>query len=170
MLSRRQICTLLAATLFCGCEDKGPIVVYVVRHAEKEESDDPAAGPGDPNLSADGKSRAAALLTELGQTKLTAVFSSQYKRTQQTVEPAAKAQNLEVQKLDAAKVRALVEKIRDLDAGSSALVAGHSNTVPAILQALGVKEQILLGEDAYGDLFVVTLSDKPKLERRRFGP
>ena len=35
------------------------------------------------------------------------------------------------------------------------LIVGHSNTVPEILKKLGVSEQIHIGDDEFGDLFVV---------------
>jgi hypothetical protein len=36
-------------------------------------------------------------------------------------------------------------------------VAGHSNTVPAIMKALGVAEPPRLTEEDYGDVFIITI-------------
>jgi len=170
-ISRRQICALAAAALLCaGCDDK-TTTVYVVRHAEKAKpgANVSAAEAKDPELTEAGKVRADALVAALGTTKLTAIFSSPYKRTLQTVAPVANAQGLDVQTVDAADVKALTAKLEALDAGSYALVSGHSNTVPMIIEALGVTEKVELGHDDHGDLFVVTTGERAQLERRRFG-
>jgi 2,3-bisphosphoglycerate-dependent phosphoglycerate mutase len=171
MLSRRQLCGLLAAALIGGGCDHNTLTVYVIRHAEKAKVDktkEPARAK-DPELTAVGRARANALPSALGNTKLTAIYSSPYKRTVDTVAPLAKLQGLEVQRHDAADVKGLVAKIKALGGGSSALVSGHSNTVPEIIEALGVTEKVELGHDDHGDLFIVTIGGEVRLERRRFG-
>lgn len=162
-LRRRHVLCWSLAALASGCGDEA-VTVFVVRHAEKAKSNS-----DDPELSTAGKARAATLPAALGGAKLTAVFSTPYQRTQHTVDPAAKAHGLPVQTVAADDINTLVAKVRALPKGSAVLIAGHSNTVPAIIAALGVAEPVTLGEDSFGDLFVVTLSDPPKLERRRFG-
>lgn len=170
MLRRRQLLALALATLCVGCDEK-VLTVFVVRHAEKEKpspGSDPAEAR-DPALTAEGRARAAALPIALGGAKLDAIFSSQYRRTQQTVAPVAEARGLEVQTVDARDLNGLVDRIRALQDGSVALVSGHSNTVPAIIDALGVAEPVELGHDDHGDLFVVTTGPGARVERRRFG-
>ena len=50
----------------------------------------------DPALSAAGRARAASLAAMLKDTKLTAVFATEFKRTQETAAPTAAAQHVTV--------------------------------------------------------------------------
>ena len=66
----------------------------------------------------------------------------------------------------------LVARIRALPAGSRVLVAGHSNTVPALAKALGAPSlcpellplddegRCWLAHDAYDDVFVLSLPEQ----------
>lgn len=153
------------AAAWGGCDCNPTLTVYLVRHAEKRKD-----GGDDPDLTTTGKQRAQGLVKALDGVKLAAIYATQYKRTQQTVEPAAAARGMQVATADAGDVRGLVTEIRRHQ-GSAVLVAGHSNTLPAIAAELGVGEPLALEEDDYGDLFVVTISgSKVTLERRRFEP
>ena len=67
-------------------------MIIVVRHAEKASDD-----PKDPGLSEQGKIRANKLAEILKHSDLEAVFTTQYKRTQQTGLPAASQAGLALQ-------------------------------------------------------------------------
>lgn len=139
--------------------------VYVVRHAEKEK------GPGDdPDLSARGKLRALALPEALELESISAIYSTDTKRTQQTVAPVAALTGVEVTRMPPTDYEGLLERVHS-HAGKAVVVVGHSNTVPPMLSALGVRDQLSLDEDDYGDLFVVTVpvQGAATLEVRRFG-
>ncbi|HVS12948.1 MAG TPA: histidine phosphatase family protein [Thermoanaerobaculia bacterium] len=139
--------------------------VYLVRHAEKE-----AEAGLDPPLTAEGAARARALAELLAGAPIGSVVATEFLRTQQTVAPLAERLGLEVEVVVAAAGDALVARLRAGAPGSGALVAGHSNTVPALIAALGVEEAVEIPEDRYGDLFVVRLEEgRTTLERRRFG-
>jgi len=131
-----------------------PTIVYVVRHAEKSQSD-PAQR--DPALSAPGQARSEALVSALRDAPLSAVFATEFKRTQHTVQPTAKAHGLEVTIAAARDPSALAAQITSDFLGQTVLVAGHSNTVPAVLKALGVAEPPELAESDYDNLFIATL-------------
>lgn len=167
--SRRDVLRLLGVTglvaAWGGCDCNPTLTVYLVRHAEKRRDEG-----DDPELTTTGKQRAQGLVKALDGVKLAAIYATPYKRTQQTVEPAAAARGMQVATVDAGDVRGLVTEIRRHQ-GSAVLVSGHSNTIPAIAAELGLAEPIALKEDDYGDLFVVTISgSKVTLERRRFEP
>lgn len=72
-----------AAWLF---DARATTVVVIVRHAEAEAGSDP-----DPALSVDGRERAARLAKMLSQARpvrgIDAIFSSEFRRSQQTVTP-----------------------------------------------------------------------------------
>jgi broad specificity phosphatase PhoE len=144
-----------------------PMTVYLVRHAEKQPAAPGAKPDKDPSLSDAGRKRALALVPVMADVELAAVFATELKRTQQTVEPVAKAKGLTVEIVAARDTPALAERIRAL-AGKAVLVAGHSNTVPEIAAALGASDPFAIEDDEFGDLFVL----EPRtgwVSRGRFG-
>jgi phosphohistidine phosphatase SixA len=130
-----------------------PLTVFVVRHAEK------AATPvDDPRLSDAGSLRAQSLALALKDTGVTAIYASEAARTQLTVKPLADRLKLEINRqFPAAKQRELAQAILKRQ-DRVVLVAGHSNTVPELIQALGggVVPPI---QDAweFDNLYVVTI-------------
>jgi broad specificity phosphatase PhoE len=107
-----------------------PITVFVVRHAEK--------GPEnpDPSLTPAGQQRAMELARVLGDTRITAAYASEFKRTRETVAPLASAAGIAVTVVPAAKPDSLVGLIRALPPGSRVVVASHSNLVHVIVERL----------------------------------
>lgn len=172
--SRRELLSfMLAGSLgalhVAGCSS-APVLVHLVRHAEKLASAKGAPPDEDPPLSEVGQRRSEKLVSALAGVTLRAVFATQFKRTQQTVAPVAAAHGLQVEALDANDLDGLIARIRAY-AGQAVLVAGHSNTVPEIASALRVTEKVALGEADFGDLFVLRSSAAgSSLERRRFEP
>jgi broad specificity phosphatase PhoE len=145
----------------------GPVLVYVVRHAEKLVAPN---APADPPLTEQGARRAAALAGAIDGKSLVAAYATPYVRTRSTAAPTAAAAGIPVSEYDPDDTPGLVAKIRALKSGS-VLVVGHSNTVPEIVKALGVADPVALGDGDYGDLFVVALAEDgtAALDRRRFG-
>ena len=137
--------------------------VYVVRHAEKASD----AMTGDVPLSDEGKARAARLAEILRDAGITAIYSTDTARTRATAEPLARAGNRMVRIYSDVSVLADSLK-REPDA--TALVVGHSNTVPELLAALGVRQKIEIGDRDYDNLFVVVPrpSGEPLLLRLRY--
>lgn len=127
----------------------GPHTVLLVRHAEKA-----ADGGQDPALSERGRERALALARLLAASGPDHLFASEYRRTQETLAPLAEATGIAVETRPARAVAELAAELAALPAGSLTLVSGHSNTVPALVRALG-GEAGELGEDDYDRLFVL---------------
>jgi broad specificity phosphatase PhoE len=141
--------------------------IFVVRHAERADT---ASGgspmmASDPDLSEAGKARAQSLAAALKDAKITAIYTTQYKRTQQTAEPLAKALGIQAVAVDAKDIPGLVARLKG---GGNALVVGHSNTVGTIIQQLGATEPVKLRDDEYDNLFVVVPGEKATLIRLRF--
>jgi phosphohistidine phosphatase SixA len=111
-----------------------PVAVFLLRHAETAA---PTGGGGDPELSEPGKARAQQLARLLGKAGVTHLFASEYARTQATLAPLAGALGLKVETVPAGESARQVAALRALPPGSVAVVAGHSNTVPALVEALG---------------------------------
>lgn len=125
----------------------------LVRHAEKESD-----GTRDPELSAEGKLRATRLETLLAKTSVDAIYSTDYKRTRHTVTPLATTKQLSVNtysSMKAADLETLLMKHR----GGTLVLAGHSNTVPEIANALvGEKKFAQFSEDDYGNVLIISVS------------
>ncbi|HUR29508.1 MAG TPA: phosphoglycerate mutase family protein [Planctomycetota bacterium] len=134
-----------------------PRSVILVRHAEKAADD-----PRDPTLSDVGKLRAAALLRLLGETRVTHVWTSEFKRTKDTVRAIAEKGKVVPVEFPARDPLGLAARLQALPAGSISLVVGHSNTLPAVAKALGAALSNLAGgtdlrEDEYDRFVVITL-------------
>jgi probable phosphoglycerate mutase len=158
---------ILAGVILTACATAaaGQTTIFLVRHAER--SDSGAGGmASDPSLSAAGRARAASLAAMLKDTKLTAVFATEFKRTQQTATPTATAQHLTVTTFPADQTAALVEKLKA--ASGAVLVVGHSNTVPEVIAALGVTTPVAISDPEFDNLFIVTTCAQPRLLRLRY--
>lgn len=137
-----------------------PVAIFVLRHAEKAQDQG-----RDPSLSDAGRERAQVLARLLGSTGVSHLFASEYKRTQETLAPLAKRSGLEVVSASARESAELAKRLRALPGGSIAVVAGHSNTVPELVQHLGgsVSDLVdspygkLIEEQTYDRLFQVIL-------------
>jgi broad specificity phosphatase PhoE len=131
--------------------------IVLVRHAEKVDES------ADPPLSAAGVRRAEALATALSHADVRGVYITQYQRTRATALPLAAAAHLEPVVVDAisgnapAHAERVAARIRADVPGGTVLVVGHSNTVPAIIAALGGPDVGLIGDDDYHDFFVLQL-------------
>ena len=136
-------------------------VVVIVRHAEKA-----ASGGGDPDLSPAGRARAEALARILKDSGITAIFTSEFKRTQETAAPTAASTSIATTVVPAKDPAALVAKLHQLN--GNALVVGHGNTIPNIIKALGINAPINIPDADYSELLIVTLGDKPQLFRLHY--
>ena len=131
-------------------------VVLLVRHAEKA-----AAPADDPGLSQAGVERSRALADALAAAGVRAIVVSPRVRTRATAQPLADELKLtpETVSLDggapthAAAVAAAVRR----HAGEVVLVVGHSNTIPAIIAALGGPAAPDICDAEYANLFMLVL-------------
>ncbi len=102
--------------------------IFIVRHAEKADA------TKDPDLSEAGRARAEALAKTLRDANITAIYATEFKRTQQTAAPLAKALGLTVTILPAKDNAALMAKLRA--STGNTLVVGHGDTIPDLIKAL----------------------------------
>lgn len=144
-----------------------PTTVILVRHGEKAGDD-----PRDPGLSPAGEARALALARLLGHAGVTHLFASEYRRTQATLRPLAGATGHAPVIIPAADGAALLAALAALPDGAIAVVAGHSNTVPGLVTALGGEARGAppgpsgpqLPDDAHDRLFVVTIPARGEVQ------
>jgi broad specificity phosphatase PhoE len=158
MMKRFVFCSLILSVLVATATAQSTI--FIVRHAEKADSSK------DSELSEAGRARAEALAKMLKDKNITAIYATEFKRTQQTAAPLAKALGVTVTTLPAKDKGALVAKLRA--STGNALVVGHGNTIPDLIKALGISEPINIGENDYDNLFEIVLEEKPKLIRLHY--
>jgi broad specificity phosphatase PhoE len=127
--------------------------VIIVRHTEK------IIDPNNPDvdLSPAGQARAQELARMFGDAGISAIYATQYKRTQETVKPLADKLGLPVTIVNSKNTADLLAKIRAANSGQTVFIAGHNNTVPEIINALGGPSYPTIPESEYDNLFVVTI-------------
>ena len=143
--------------------------VYLVRHAEKDSTSNPA----DPTLSAVGRVRAQALRQLLARRHPVALFTTNTVRTRATLAPLAEALKLEPQVYDPRETTALAVRLRQEYRGKAVVVVGHSNTLLPLIESLGGTPPVEeIGENEYDYLFTVRVSDGtlPTVGVRGYGP
>jgi phosphohistidine phosphatase SixA len=155
---RRRIFTpvLAALLLLPACApaedpvpDAAPVVVYLVRHAERAED-----GTNDPPISEAGQARAELLADMLRDAGITHVHSTDLQRTRQTGAPFMVAAGLEAEVYDPRDLPAFAARLKA--APGRHLVLGHSNTTPELAIALG-GEATPIDDMEYDRLYVVVI-------------
>jgi len=139
--------------LHAAGEPQQPLVVFIVRHAEK------AGGGGDPDLTAAGRLRAAELAVLLRDSGIKHVYSTDTKRARGTAPPVAAELGVEVEDplYDRQSLPALVARARQ--AGGRHLIVGHSNTIPETVELLGGEPGSAIDEKSEFDrLYIVSIA------------
>lgn len=131
-----------------------PKTIILVRHAEKMVV--PPENK-DPDISVQGEARAKEIARMFSASGITAIYATQFKRTQQTVKPLAERLRVPVTVLEAKKTSDLVSQIRARGAGETIFIAGHNNTVPEIIAALGGPSLPIIPETDFDNLYILTL-------------
>ena len=133
--------------------------IWLFRHAEKAEGTDPALT----NAGLDRARRIAAII-QAGRDADAPLwlFSTDYQRTRQTIAPLAAMAGAEVTLYNPRQLAEFAEELRQLQ--GTVVVAGHSNTTPALLKLLsGIERQI--SEDKFDALYhLKTGADGVKFE------
>jgi len=142
----------------------GAGVTYIlVRHAEKADD-----GTPDPALTEAGRARAERLASMLRSMRVVGVYTTAYERTRATAAPIGAMAGVRVEAYDPRDAGAAIERIRAAHARGSVVIVGHSNTVPDLVRRLGgACGQEMLAEDAYDDVFVVTVLDDGRVVTHR---
>lgn len=157
---RRFVAVLLLALAFgagaCRKPPVGSTVVLIVRHAEK------ASDAEDSPLSQAGAQRAQALVSAASGAGVSAIYTTQFRRSHETSQPLAERAGVSVTEMPVnlqnpgdygqRLARDILEKHR----GKTVLVVGHANTVAAIAEALAARP-LDVGEAQYDDLLIVNV-------------
>lgn len=146
-----------------------PAMVILVRHAER------AAEPaGDPVLTPAGQQRALDLAAALASANVSSIITTHLQRTQLTARPIAQAVNrspIVVRAGGTAHADSVAAAVMRRPAGEVVLVVGHSNTVPAIIAALGGPTMPDLCDGQYANLYIMELraGSAPSLVKAKYG-
>lgn len=144
-----------------GLVDEKQSTYFLVRHAEKTKG-------ADPGLTPEGMARAAKLAALLDRLQIDQIMSSDYKRTQATAAPLAKAKKLEVQSYDPTMQKDLFTDLSVFNK-QNVVVVGHSNTIPQLANVLIGKEAIAeFSEDDYSQLIIISVSQPGVATFERF--
>jgi broad specificity phosphatase PhoE len=165
------IYTAIAVGLAWFFESQATTTVIFVRHAEKAPQ--PADDPG---LSPAGQRRVAELTRQLKDADviagIDAVYSTPYRRTEETARPIAELLELPVNSYDASDTEAIMEYIVREHKGKIILVVGHSNTLPALMANMGASKRVpAIAENEYDNIYIVSIPwfGKTKTIRLRYG-
>jgi broad specificity phosphatase PhoE len=168
MMGRSLAVAVVLAAVSWPSAARAQRAVFLVRHAEKKDA------PADA-LSDRGRLRADALALRLMDAGVSAVYTTQFVRTQQTAQPlkdalagagaAAKEESVPLPgpllasptdpSLLEAYARSVVGHLRANHADDIVLIVGHDVTVPAILKALGHPAPATIAPTEFDRLFVV---------------
>ena len=135
--------------------------IYLIRHAEK------ADGSTDPDLSEAGKERAKKWGAYFEDKDISTYYTTPYKRTIQTasftsafVSAMPRPGSVKTTQFKRYDPRTLsLKQVAEDNNGQSVVVVGHSNTIPAQINALlGKNVYPDIKEDEFGNLYIITIT------------
>ena len=127
--------------------------ILLVRHAEKIDDSQ------DPELSPQGKERAQRLMKAIGKYKPGGFFSTDFKRTRDTLVPLAAKREKKIEIYDPRKPQELIDTIMKSKT-KRFVISGHSNTIPGLANLIAKKEVFRnLNDSEYTVIWLVRLKD-----------
>lgn len=153
---KQKILLLLGLTIFSNAFSQDKITTFIfLRHAEKVQD-----GTKDPELSEEGKQRAVRLSRLLGNQPIDAIYSTAFRRTQNTVAPLAESKKMAVLQYESQQPEA-VNSMLTKHKGETVVVCGHSNSIPWTVNFLiGENRYPNFEDDDYGNLIILNLVEK----------
>jgi len=125
---------------------------YFIRHAEKVDASK------NPDLSTVGFERARLYDNIFAEIKFDAIYSTDYKRTLQTVTPIAATQKIAIKLYDPKTLS--IESFKKENGGKKVLIVGHSNSIPNFVnQIINQKIYSDIADATFGNLYIVVVSD-----------
>lgn len=147
----------VSTTLLGACRppiQQPETLVFLVRHAERAD-DGSMTGEEDPHLSDAGFARAGTLAQVLKDSGITRIHSTDFLRTRETAEPTARAAGLEIEIYDHRSLEDFAADLRSTPGRH--LVVGHSNSTPALVEALGGDPGTAIGHLEYDRLYLLDM-------------
>jgi len=148
----KQVLLIISFSLFSYCSFAAEnYSIYLVRHAEK------LPNSKNPALTECGKARAKQLASMLLKANITAIYSTSYQRTMQTAQPLANLQKMAIKNYSPKHLQQFSLLLKQKN--ENALVVGHSNTTPMLVEFLAKQEVSPLTEQDYQYLYQVQYSN-----------
>ena len=131
------------------------LTVIVVRHVEKDYSDE---NQSDPRLSPVGIERRKLLRKAVKRYGINRAYSTDYIRTRETLLPIAEKRGIQIQTYRPRALKELAAELKELKERRKVIVAGHSNTAPFLVNFLiGENRFEEMGEFVYNRFYVVRI-------------
>lgn len=145
--------------------------IIILRHAEKDTM------RYDPPLTSVGRERARALAHVLEGANVSALYTTQFVRTQQTVQTFAEKLGIKptIFEVDPKNIKGHAEELAKVvlsrHASQTVVISSHSNVIPLIIEALKAGPRFEISDDEYDNLFVITIGStgETQLLRLKFG-
>ena len=136
--------------------------VILTRHGDRD--------PGSNVLNEKGRVRAQALVGEIGDMNITAIYCPDLVRNIDTARPLAKHLGLKIETFsDMSKAHEVLETIISRHSGDVILWVGNTTNLPLFYSRLGGEGK---PPTKYGDLFIIKLKREgfPEVIKKRYGP
>lgn len=156
-MKMKKLLTSIAILFILFCTNAQEITtVILVRHAEKQVSESK-----NPDLTEIGRKRAQNLTSLLREIQIDHIYSTEYLRTQNTVQPISTDREIPIQPYNPRELDSFADKLLADHKGKTILVSGHSNTTPMLVNALmGEAAYENLDDSEYDWIFIVDLIEK----------
>jgi broad specificity phosphatase PhoE len=136
-------------------QNEAVTTLFFVRHAEKELGDSKNKNP---NLTTEGTERAEHLQYVLHNVDFSSIYTTNFNRTLQTIQPVAHAKGIQPSYYSPMDGKATLDEIMANHKEKNVLIVGHSNTIPMMLNMLlGEEKYEQFPDDAYGELYIVNM-------------
>ncbi|QBG36555.1 SixA phosphatase family protein [Litorilituus sediminis] len=163
-MTYKSICISVAMLLSVGPVAADNFSIYLTRHAEKENGQQDK----NPSLTRCGKVRAQQLATILSDAKLESVYSTSFQRTMQTALPIATAQKKSIKNYNPRFLFQVANQLKQNR--ENALVVGHSNTTPELVELLSGERVDEIKEGNYQVLYQVQFVDEQAIVTKFMQP
>ncbi len=140
---------------------------YIVRHAEKDTGKNPV-------LTAEGYFRSGDLYRALKNKQIHKIYVSQFRRTQLTADSLRIYQKIDTLHYlaDTSGIDLINKIIGQNHHRKNVLIIGHSNTIPVIVQKLGITDFLPneLPDHEYDNLYLIAIKNKKvSLKKLKYG-
>ena len=158
IMNKYSFFLFFSLTILSSCSTEETTVYYLIRHAEKDRTDNTNINP---NLNKIGQDRAIKWASYFKNVHLDAIYSTTYNRTLQTAAPTARVKKLQI--LNYNPTNMFNKDFKEKTKGKVTLIVGHSNTTPVFVnKILGDEKYQNMDDNDNSSLYVVKINKHEK--------